>query len=114
MVENDAKAILIENVLTLMELRYGRQNITAFGRDTGISTGGTQRVLDPVASVGVDILSRIAAHFKLEVWQLLAPNLGQALILSPAEAKKVREMRDPEQAKPAKVRAPAKQRAAGA
>jgi hypothetical protein len=96
---DQAKAVVIENVKLLMTTKYGKINITAFGRDTGISNGGTQRVLDPDTSVGVDLLARIADHFKIEIWQLLAPNLGQALKLSPAELEAVRKIREPQQPK---------------
>jgi hypothetical protein len=95
----DAKTILIENVTLLMKSRYGKINITRFGQETGLSNGGTQRVLDPATSVGVDQLNKIAEAFDVEVWQLLAPDLGQAMRLSPAELEKVREMREPQQPK---------------
>lgn len=96
---DQAKAVIVENIKLLMDTHYGKINITAFGRDTGISNGGTQRVLDPDTSVGVDLLAKIADHFKLEVWQLLAPNLGQAMLLSPAELAAVRKIREPQQPK---------------
>jgi hypothetical protein len=90
-----AKAIVIANVKLLMETKYGKVNVTAFGRDTGIKTGGAQRVLDPDTNVGVDLLAQIADYFKIETWQLLAPNLGQSLKLSPAEVEAVRKIREP-------------------
>lgn len=103
-----AKAVVIANVELLMNQKYGKRNVTAFGRDTGISTGGTQRVLDPTTSVGVDLLSKIADYFKIEIWQLLAPNLGQAMLLSPAELDAVKKIREPIQPKQIQATKPIK------
>jgi hypothetical protein len=99
MTETAAKAIVAANVEVLVTRKYGRVNITAFGRDAKIGTGGAQRLLDHETSVGVDLIARAAAFFDMDPWQLLAPNLGQALVLSPAELAKVKEMREPQQPK---------------
>jgi hypothetical protein len=103
MAGDPTKAIVIANIELLMKQKFERINVTGFGKFTGISTGGTQRVLDPDTSVSVDILGRIAAKFGLETWQLLAPNLGQALLLSPAELEAVRKIREPQQPKTIKT-----------
>jgi hypothetical protein len=91
-----AKELLMENVKLLMLDRYGKENISRFGQDTGLSNGGTQRVLDPLSDVRTEALTKIAAAFDLEIWQLLAPNLGQALALSPAEMEAVKKIRTPQ------------------
>jgi hypothetical protein len=105
MPETQVKAIVIANVKLLMHTRYGKVNITAFGRDTGIKTGGAQRVMDPQTNVGVDLLTQIAKEFGIEVWQLLVPNLGQSMLLSPAEVEAIRRIREPLQPKPIDVTA---------
>jgi hypothetical protein len=93
------KAIVSANVELLMQSKYGKRNVTALGRDTGIATGGAQRVLDPATSVGLDLLERVADKFDIDVWQLLVPNLGQSMKLSPAEVEAVRKIREPLQPK---------------
>ena len=99
MPKSGAKAILMDNVKLLMTSRYGGVNISRFGQDTGLSNGGTQRVLDPDSDIRVEQLSKIANTFGIEPWQLLAPNLGQSMLLSPAEVDAIRKIRDPLQPK---------------
>lgn len=93
------KATVIANVELLMQSKYGKRNVTALGRDTGIAIGGAQRVLDPSTNVGIDLLEKIADKFEVDVWQLLVPNLGQSMKLSPAEVEAVRKIREPLQPK---------------
>ncbi len=78
MTRNSIKAILWENVLSLMRARYGGENLTRLARETGISPGSTTRIKSQDTSVGVDMLERIAANFGVEPWQLIAPDLGKA------------------------------------
>jgi hypothetical protein len=99
MPKSGAKAILMDNVKLLMTSRYGGVNISRFGQDTGLSNGGTQRVLDPESDIRVEQLSKIANTFGIEPWQLLAPALGQSMLLSPAEMDAIRKIRDPLQPK---------------
>lgn len=99
MSDNPAKLIVSENVAALVTKKYGRINTSAFAREAGIGIGGVQRLLDKETSVGVELIARVAAFFNIDTWQLLAPNLGQALTLSPAELEAVRKMREPQQPK---------------
>jgi transcriptional regulator with XRE-family HTH domain len=42
-------------------------------KDSGVSRGTVQRIKERQTSVGVDQLSKLASHFKVEVWELLVP-----------------------------------------
>lgn len=92
------KDLIWLNVTTLMTRRYGGPNITRLGRDTGIATGGAQR-LEGRAEVGPTILEKVAQFFEVHAWQLLAPNLGESMLLSKEELEAVRKMREPLQPK---------------
>ena len=90
----DVAAQVWENVQTLMQRAYGGDNITRLGRETGIKQGGAQRLKEK-RDIGIGMIARVAAHFKIDAWQLLAPNLGDAMRLSTAELMAIRKMRDP-------------------
>jgi len=94
----DMRALVWTNVQTLMKRRYGGDNVTRLGKDTGIKQGGAQR-LKMHADVGVGILARVATFFEIDAWQLIAPNLGEAMRLSAAELEAVRKLREPTQPK---------------
>lgn len=70
----DSKSILWENVQAIMRKHYGKENLTRLGADTGIKNGGATRI-KARASVGLDIIDRVAACYGLHSWQLFVPNL---------------------------------------
>jgi len=76
MTKVDPKAILRDNVETLMRQWYGKVNKTQFGKDTGIATGGAQRALSGEVDVGVELVASIAKKARLQAWQLLVPDLN--------------------------------------
>lgn len=72
----ESKVLLWQNVTALMLKRYEREHLTNFAKDVGISPGTATRIKVQATSVGIDVLDKIAAYFKIESWQLLAKNLG--------------------------------------
>jgi hypothetical protein len=94
--EPDVCELLWSNVQALMKRAYGGDNITRLGRETGIATGGAQR-LKGRKDVGVRLIERVATHFKIDAWQLLAPGLGRSMLLSDDELEAVRRLRNPMQ-----------------
>lgn len=76
----DTKKILWENVLALMEQRYGKENLKRFARDAGISTGTITRIKERKTSIGIAELEQIGRKFKLPPGALLLPNLDKDLL----------------------------------
>ncbi|MCW1959816.1 MAG: helix-turn-helix transcriptional regulator [Mycobacterium sp.] len=76
MTNTDTKEVLWENVRRLMKGAYDAMRLGQFARETGIGAATMTRIRKCETSVGVDILEAIAAHFKIQTWQLLAPRLG--------------------------------------
>lgn len=79
MSETDSKKTLWANVLRLMRVKYGAENLTKLARDCGIGPGTATRIKAQQTSVGVDVIERIASVFGVQPWQLLTPNLGADL-----------------------------------
>ena len=73
----DTKKILWDNVHTLMTMKYGHENLRQAAADSGLGPGTMTRIKQQETSTGVDTLERLAALFKVEVWQLLVPGAGQ-------------------------------------
>lgn len=69
------KDLLWQNVLELMKHHYGKENLNRLARDTGVGPGSASRIKARNTSVGLEVLDKIAAHFKLEPWHLLLPKL---------------------------------------
>jgi hypothetical protein len=67
---------LWENVSALMRRDYGVENLSRLVRETAIGPGSATRIKEQETSVGIDVLEKLAGHFKVEPWQLLAPALG--------------------------------------
>ena len=70
-----ARELLAANVLAICKIRYGKRNTTRLGADSGIKTGGAQRVLAG-SDVQLTTIERLASWAKLEAWRLIAPDLG--------------------------------------
>lgn len=78
----DAKKILRANIGLLMgEEPTGRKLATALKMPKKATS--FVRMLDDVASVGLDNLDEVAGKFLVEPWQLLAPNLGRDTPVQP-------------------------------
>lgn len=73
----NSKTVLWDNVLALMLQHVGKENLSWLARELRTSATQIARLKDQETSVGVDMLDRIAARFRLETWQLLAPELGK-------------------------------------
>lgn len=71
----DSKAVLWQNVATLMKARYGKENLTKLAQDAKIGPGTASRIKAQETSVGLDVVESIAAVFKMEAWQLLVPEI---------------------------------------
>lgn len=95
----DIKTLFWGNVLQLMHQTWGKENITGFGKKTHIAPAGAQRI-KALRDTGLEIVERIATEYKIDPWQLLAPNLGLAMRLTPPEVEALRKMREPTQPKP--------------
>lgn len=74
-----SKAVLWENVETLMKKQFGQRNVTGFASFVGVGIGTVQRIEEQATSVGLEIIDKIAGKFKLASWQLLVPGLNPAL-----------------------------------
>lgn len=74
----DPKTVLWANCKALMHHRYGRENLTKFAADCGMSPGNASRIKAAQTSVGIDLLAQIASAFDLDPWMLLVPGLDAA------------------------------------
>jgi hypothetical protein len=69
----DSKAALWQAILSLMQRHYGEENLLRLSKEAKIGLGSTSRLKAQETSVGVDLIDKVAARFKLEPWQLLVP-----------------------------------------
>ena len=74
-VAEPSKALLWNNVASLMRKRYGRENLNQLARDAKIGPATASRIKEMKTSVGLDVIDRIAGVFGLVAWQLLVPEL---------------------------------------
>jgi hypothetical protein len=70
-----AKQVLRDNVISLMEDRWGRLNKLRLAEEAGIGVSSAQRLLEAETKIGVDIIAKVARVFDLEAWQLMHPGL---------------------------------------
>lgn len=78
--KKDAKTVLWENVSSLMTHEFGRENMTRFANKCGFAVSTVQRIKEMKTSVGIDVVEQIADAFKIDVWQVMVPNLNPALL----------------------------------
>lgn len=69
----DLKKVLWENVLDLMEDKWKGENLTRLAREAKLGPGTAQRIKEQETSVGIDIVGKLAACFKVAPHQLLIP-----------------------------------------
>lgn len=84
---DDPKLILWQNVQALMKSAYGAEALGRFAKDCGIGAATMTRIKKHKTSVGVDVLEQIGRHFNFKPWQLLAPNLGEGVVIDPEAVK---------------------------
>jgi hypothetical protein len=70
----DSKAAIWNAVLSLMRRHYGEENLLRLSKEAKIGLGSTSRLKAQETSVGVDLIDKVAARFKLQPWQLLVPD----------------------------------------
>ncbi|AMU17543.1 hypothetical protein A3203_32730 [Burkholderia cenocepacia] len=77
----DTQKILAENLTALLERRpdISRLNLS---KQIQVADGTLGRIKYGNGNPTVDVLERIARFFRVEPWQLLAPNLGAQLMRS--------------------------------
>lgn len=72
------KDLLWENVLAAMKKKYGKENLNALGRDSGIGASGVTRIKER-ADVRIETLENVASSFGVQPWQLLIKNISPVL-----------------------------------
>ena len=77
-----SKEVLWDNLVRLMESRYGKVNLTTLAKEAGIGAATMTRLRKQETSAGVDVVDKLAAAFKLQAWQLLVPGLDPAQLPS--------------------------------
>lgn len=97
------KKMLWTNVQALMDRRYGGEALGRFARDCGLGQASMTRIKAQETAVGIDVIEKIAAGFRLEPWQVLAPGLGAALYV--IDDKRVVPVYSPNEPAPAGPRA---------
>lgn len=94
----DSKEILWQNVRSLMNVKYGRDNLWQFCKFVGIGHGTGSRIKEQQTAVGIDTLQAIADKFDLQVWHLLLPNLDPknppVVLISDVEQKFYQSMKE--------------------
>ena len=73
MADADIRAALWENVRALMLRKYGEENINKLARESKLGPATVQRIKTGRQYVRLNALEKIAKHFKVEPWQLVAP-----------------------------------------
>ncbi len=87
------KEVLRDNVVALMEHRYGKTNLNRLGREAKIGPGSATRIKEAKTSIGLDVLEKVAEHFKVQPWELLLPEFRpQAPQLSPEDRARVDQL----------------------
>jgi hypothetical protein len=72
---NKSKAVLWNNIETLMKRDFGKVNIRQFHLKTKLSLGTVQRLKEQETNIGLEVLDHIAEVFGLQSWHLLIPDL---------------------------------------
>lgn len=80
--QSKTKTALWSSLLAIMTARYGRENLNRLASDSKIGNGTASRIKSMKTSVGLDVLDKLSAAYKVEPWQLLFPDGdGQLLIV---------------------------------
>lgn len=75
-VPENTKRVLWNNLVALMERYWGEENLSRLARECRprVGQGTVTRIKEQGTSVGLDVLERVAAVFRLKAWQLLVPS----------------------------------------
>lgn len=68
------KSLLLKNVDALMRRHWGKVNKTRLANESKVGQGTYDRIADGT-SIGLEVLEKVAATFKLKAWQLIATEL---------------------------------------
>lgn len=71
----NAKAILWENVSALMRHHWGKENLSQLSREAQIGLASCTRLKEQQTSVGLELIESVARVFGLQAWQLLISGL---------------------------------------
>ena len=74
--DTSIRKVLWENIRALMVKHYGGENLNRLAREAKIGPGSATRIKECRTNVGLGVLEKIAKHFEVEPWQLLAPGLS--------------------------------------
>lgn len=79
-----------------MTYHYGRENLNRLAKGAKIGPGSATRIKEAKTSVGLDVLEKVAKHFKVAAWELLhpefAPGNGHLTAKEVEEVKQAREI----------------------
>lgn len=78
------KHILWRNIVSLMMVRYGKENMGRLARDAGIGAATVTRIKEMQTSVGTENLEAIANALGVTAWQLLNPEFNVSMLDAPA------------------------------
>jgi hypothetical protein len=76
----DIKKVLWENVLALMEARYGKENLTKLANEAKVGPGSVSRIKEQKTSVGIGVVDKVARALKVPTYQLLIPPQDRILL----------------------------------
>jgi transcriptional regulator with XRE-family HTH domain len=81
----DAKKILADNLSALLESRPDISRLD-LSKQMKVADGTLGRIKYGTGNPGVEVLEQIARFFRIETWQLLAPDLGKTVMAFPTSA----------------------------
>lgn len=76
----DIKKVILESALSLMRQHYGddEKSMTRLMVECGYGAATGTRLRQAETNVGVELIDKMAAKFKLQAWQLLVPGFDAA------------------------------------
>jgi hypothetical protein len=100
----ELKAVLWENVLSLMRHHWGAENLTRLAREASVSPGTASRIKAQQTSIGLEVVQAVADVWGIPPWVLLVPHLDPANpptgYMSSAEAALYKRLREAAEALP--------------
>lgn len=107
MPQANSKPILWSAVLALMNKQYGGENLNRLAREAKVGPATSSRLKAQGTSVGLDVIDKLADHFKVKPWQLLVPgfdpdnppDLAEASVMARDVAKNFDKITDEERRK---------------
>ena len=71
--EQTLRETVWRNVSALMVKRWGRENLTRLGAESGTGPATPSRLKNYSQAVGLEVLQKLASALKVEPWELLQP-----------------------------------------